>query len=525
MKIEAGGPFSLAALKFPERPAIRDCSGQSWTFTELRERANRFGSGLLRRGVLEGERVAVLSYNRNEVVECWLGLERFNVVRVVLHSHFEMDTHVHTVNEVGAKVFVFDARFATAVDQVRAKLQSVKTFVCIGSGTPDWAIAYETLLQAGTPNDPCLTIDEESPCFLQLTSGTTGAPKPWVHSHRSWRALVANNLEHLDTFGPNTGSIGTQDVNLHFHALQWATGFQTLLPYILRGSLTIILDDEMFDPKKVVDEIIRSHVTGVFVPGPMLPPMLDIVERAKAQHRLARVVIFFATPELLDRTTNVLGKVWCHGFGSSEQGAPTTRLSWSDVDASRVRIESVGRPASLFFELAIVDEHGKRLAAGEVGEIVVRSAMSTGAYWGYPEKTDESFFPDGWFRPHDVGYIDQEGFLFYLDRAKDRITTPNGVVYPHMVETAVLRHTHVANCGVVGLGESGRQSVVAAVLLKDGLAQSPTLASEIVANCNELPEYQVPKDIVFVDDLPTVLGGAKVQRAVLAQRLIEQRAQ
>lgn len=522
MRLEAGAPFTEAAVRFADRTAITDSSGQSRSYAELRQRANRFGSALDGLGVAQGDRVAVLSHNRNEVVEIWLGLERFNMVRVVLHSHFEMATHVQTLNEVGATVLVFDARFTDAVAAARAAMPKVQTYVCIGGTAPAWAADYEVFLGAGDASDPRIDVDEEAPCFLQLTSGTTGAPKPWVHSHRSWRAVIANNLEHLDTFSPGGAAVGPQDVNLHFHALQWATGFQTLMPYLLRGARSVIADDSTFDPNAIVDAIERHRVTGMLVPGPMLPPILDGIAARGLRHGLTRVVIFFATPDLLGRATEVLGNVWCHGFGSTEQGAPTTRLTWSDAAEAAARLDSVGRAASPFFEMAVVNERGERLGAGEIGEIVVRSAMSSGSYWNLPEKIEQAFFPGGWFRPNDIGYIDRDGFLFYLDRAKDRISTPNGVVYPHVVETAVLRHGDVANCGVVGIGENGSQAVVAAVLLKAGAARKPALASEIITACKSLAGHAVPRDIIVVDELPTVLGGAKVQREVLKQRIVEQ---
>jgi len=522
MRIEAGAPFTEAAIKFAEKTAITDSSGRSLSFADLRERANRFGSALEGLGIAEGDRVAVLSFNRNEVVEIWLGLERFAMVRVVLHSHFEMATHVQTLSEVGAKVVVFDARFTDALAAARGAMPGVTNYICVGGKAPSWAVDYEAFLGAGDTTDPRRDVDEEAPCFLQLTSGTTGAPKPWVHSHRSWRAVIANNLEHLDTFSPNAAAVGPQDVNLHFHALQWATGFQTLMPYLLRGAPSVIVDDSGFEPQTIVDAIDKHRVTGMLAPGPMLPPILDGIEARGLRHALRRVVIFFATPELLARATQVLGNVWCHGFGSTEQGAPTTRLTWSDAAESAARLDSVGRPASPFFEMAVMNERGERLGAGEVGEIVVRSAMSSGTYWNLPEKTAQAFFPGGWFRPNDIGYIDRDGFLFYLDRAKDRITTPDGVVYPHVVETAVLRHKDVANCGVVGIGGDGRQAVVAAVLLKSGAARAPALKSEIIAACKSLAGHEVPRDIIVVDELPTVLGGAKVQREVLKQRIVEQ---
>jgi acyl-CoA synthetase (AMP-forming)/AMP-acid ligase II len=111
-------------------------------------------------------------------------------------------------------------------------------------------------------------------------------------------------------------------VNVHFHALQWATGFQTLFPYLLRGARNVLVDDAGFDAPTIAKTLLEHHATGTFVPGPMLPLLLDAIEAAgNRASRLQRVVIFFATPELLQRTTAVQGSVWCHGFGSTEQGA------------------------------------------------------------------------------------------------------------------------------------------------------------------------------------------------------------
>jgi acyl-coenzyme A synthetase/AMP-(fatty) acid ligase len=518
MMIEAGSPFKLAAQRFAERVAL--CAdGRSQTFAELSATANRIGSALAGLGLKPGDRVGVLAFNSLEVVALWLGLERFGFVRVVLHSHFDMAVHVRTMNEVEAKALVFDARFLAPIAARRKEFRFTSTHICVGAGTPEWATGYAGLLQAGSNDDPRLELDEDAPCFLQLTSGTTGQPKPWAHSHRSWRAVIANNLEHLDTLN-DAGTVTPEDVNLHFHALQWATGFQTLMPYLLRGARTVILDDERFEPVAIADAIVREGVTGTLAPAPMLPPILDELERRHGGKSMRRLIIFFATPELLDRATQVLGPVWCHGFGSTEQGAPTTRLTAADVNRSRRRITSVGRPASPFFEMAVTDANGRKVPAGDVGEIVVRSAMSNGYYWNLPEKTAASFFPGGWFRPNDIGFIDDDGFLHYLDRAKDRIATEAGFVYPHAVESAVLRHAKVANCGVVGLGAEGRQSVVAAVLLKSGVQGCDELAGEILRAANQgLEDHERVAQIVFVTDLPTVLGGAKVQREVLQTRL------
>jgi acyl-coenzyme A synthetase/AMP-(fatty) acid ligase len=392
-------------------------------------------------------------------------------------------------------------------------IRTVRLFIAIGEDCPEWAVPFSELEAGGSPEEPRLDVDED----------VTGQPKAWIKTYRSWQGVINHNLHHFDTFGPTVPPVDASDINLHFHALQWASGFQTLFPYFIRGARSVLLDDQAFDPDVLIETIEREKVTGVFMPGPLLTPVLDAIERRGGiDHQIRRMVIFFGTPDLLDRTTRLMGPIWAHGFGSTEQGAVTTRLLPHEVVAERRRISSVGRSGSPFMEIAVVDENGRPVGANQVGEIVVRSAMSIGAYWGMPEKTAEAFFPGSWFRPFDVGYLDEKGYLFYVDRAGDRILTDRGVVFPHLIEEAMMRHPAVANCGVVGLGESGRQTVIAAVQLKSGHAQSPPLGDEISAHASHFAEHERPS-IIFVEVLPTVLGGAKVQRGELRQVLSKTR--
>jgi acyl-CoA synthetase (AMP-forming)/AMP-acid ligase II len=519
MQLEAGAAIRAAAQSFGSRVAL-SAGQRQLTFTELSELSNRVGSALLDLGVARGDRVGVLGYNTPELVETWFGCEKHNLVRTVLHSHLRMDGHVWSLNHAEAPALIFDTRFTADVERHRDDLKTVRHFVGIGPGCPRWAMPFTQLESGGSAENPRLDVDENASCFLQLTSGTTGSPKAWVETYRSWQAVIHHNLLHFDTFGPGIPPIGPDDVNLHVHPIQWASGFQTFYPYYLRGARNVLLDDEVFSPDVVLDTIQREGVTGAFMPGPLLTPVLDAVEaRPGFAHRLRRIVVFFGTPDLLDRTTRLLGPVWAHGFGSTEQGAVATRLLPHEVDQRRERINSVGRPASPLLEIAVVDEDGRKLGAGQVGEIVARSAMSLGGYWDMPERTAQSFFPGDWFRPYDVGYLDADGFLYYLGRAADRITTARGTVYPHLVEEAILGHRSVALCCVVGLGEPGDQEVVAGVQIKEGFSPSDQLAGEILRQTASLPEHERPVRAVFVRGMPTVLGGAKVQRQALRERL------
>jgi acyl-coenzyme A synthetase/AMP-(fatty) acid ligase len=167
-----------------------------------------------------------------------------------------------------------------------------------------------------------------------------------------------------------------------------------------------------------------------------------------------------------------------------------------------------------------MDPHGTPLPPRQLGEIAVRGAMSLGEYWRMPDQTAAAFFPGGWFRSSDLGILDEDGYLYFIGRATDTIRTQAGHVHPHRVEDALFHHEAVANCAVVGLGEPGDQQVVAAVQLKPGWSGTAGLAGTILgAVRTQLAQHESPARIFFVAELPTVLGGAKVQREVLRDRL------
>jgi acyl-coenzyme A synthetase/AMP-(fatty) acid ligase len=422
--------------------------------------------------------------------------------------------HLDMLTRTDAKALIFDTRFTSALEDAVGARGDDHAFVGVGPECPGWAIPYAELLERGDDQFEAPAVHEDDPVCIQPTTGTTGAPKPWVVSHRSWMTLVTHNILHLSAMSPFL----EDEVNLHVHALQWASGAQTLLPYLVHGAITVLLDDEEFDPAVVASSISASQATGLLLPGPMLARFLDVIEAQEGfTHSLRRLVVLFATPELLERATRALGPVWCHGYGSTEQGAPATRLLARDGAA---RLASVGRRASPLIDIAITGESGERLPAGRVGEIVTRSPMSRGRYWESPVLTEHAFHADGWFRSGDLGAVDKDGFLTYVDRNRDVIATDAGAVYPHEIEAAVLRHAAVANCGAVGLGEPGSQEVLAAVLLKQGATAD--VAAIAGAARHSLPAHARPR-IVIVNDLPVVLGGAKVQRDLLRERLTEAR--
>jgi acyl-coenzyme A synthetase/AMP-(fatty) acid ligase len=519
MKIEAGLLSRLATERSGAAPALT-YNHRTLSFSELNEAACRLGSGLLAAGLRRGDRVGVLGYNCAELAVTWLGLEKHNLVRAVLHSHIDLDAHVDSMNHIEAAALIFDTRMTDLIEAHRDEFVHTRVFVAIGHDAPEWATPFERLIAEGSPEEPFLDVDEDAPCFLQLTSGTTANPKPWVKTYRSWHAVVNHNMHHLDTFGPETPSVGPEDVNLHCHPLQWATGYLTFYPYLLRGARTVLVDEQYFDPEVVLETIASEGVTGTLLPASLLTPMLDVIAaRGRYEHQLKRLIIVFGTPDILRRATDLLGPIWAHGFGSSEQGGVTTRLLPIELEGHPERIASIGRGGSPFFDLAILDpESQRRLGPGEIGEMVVRSPMSIGSYWGLEKATRDAYFDDDWFRPRDLGYVDEDGFVYYAGRAGEEIRLGDSIVYPHHVEAQILGHAAVRNCAVVGLGRDDALEVVAAVQLKDPASASGDLEVEILARCAG-DMHRSPDRVVFVDELPAVLGGAKVQRKLLREQL------
>jgi acyl-coenzyme A synthetase/AMP-(fatty) acid ligase len=503
--IHPGALFADAARRFSERDALDDGT----TYRALAADVAKLAAALSELGLEPGDRVGVLSHNRPELVVVWLALERAGLIRVVLHTHFETDVHGEMLRRTGARALVFDTRFAAVPAAVAGALSAHPILIGLGSGCPSEAVSFEDLCASAGESFGAPEVDENDPVCIQPTTGTTGPPKPWVVSHRAWTTLVLHNTMHLAAMAP----FGEDEVNLHAHALQWASGAQTLLPYLLNGARTSLIDDQVFEPRAVADAIEDRCASGVLLPGPMLAPVLDAIEsRGGFSHRLRRLVTLFAPPELLARATRMLGPIWCHAYGSTEQGAPATRLLAPEAAA---RPTSVGRAASPLIEVRVLDEHGTELAAGRVGEIAVRSPMSCGRYWQDAQLTTDAFHPGGWFRSGDLGSLDDDGFLTYVDRARDAISTPSGIVYPHEVEAAVLSHPAVAHCGAVGLREPPAQHVVVAAMLKpDAHASTADLAASAGA-------LGIDVSVMIVEQLPMVLGGAKVQRDVLREQLLE----
>ena len=330
MQVEAGALTRQTAERFGGRTALT-AGDRQLSFTELNAAANRVGSAVLELGARRGDRVGVLAYNTPEVVEAWFGFEKHNLVRAVLHSHFPMDAHVASLNHIKASTLVFDTRFAEQLDAVRDQLTTVRQLIAIGPDSPAWATPFAELEAGGDPGDPYMEVDEDDPCFLQLTSGTTGMSKPWIKTYRSWVAVISHNATHLDTFDTDDGPVdGPDDVNLHFHPLQWATGFQTLYPYLIRGARTVLVADDPFDAASVARHRLFARGGDRHLragPAALADPRCDRIPWGyRGVQSEGALVVFFGTPELLERTGRLLGPVWAHGFGSSEQGAVTTRL-------------------------------------------------------------------------------------------------------------------------------------------------------------------------------------------------------
>ncbi|MBI2315548.1 MAG: acyl--CoA ligase [Betaproteobacteria bacterium] len=529
MQVEAGYLVRVAAERYPERTALVEVErGISLSFSSLNQRANRLGSGLLALGLRRGDRVGVVGYNCMELLESWFGLEKHGLVRAVLHSHFPMSMHARCLQPIGARGLIFTADFAEVVESHLDQIPDVECLVCVGprKKTPRFAHHYEDVIAAGTDAEPRLQVDENDACTVQFTSGTTGLPKPWVKTYRCWLTLIQQHLYINDRISREP--VNRDDVNLHLGAIQHGTGVNTLYPYIFHGCKSVLVGDRTFDPEKVLSVMNLHQVTGVLIPAPKLR---EIMARLAAPGTkcpgLKRLIVPTGGPDSVDAVRRLWGDCISRGYGSTETGTVTHLLMDDYLDGlaagkHRRCTSSIGRPMTPLVEVRIVGTDLEPVPTNEVGEIVVRSAMSDGYYWKRPDLMKAAFLPGNWFRTGDLGYRDSDGYFYYIDRKSDCIATAQGLVYPHIVENAIAKHPAVERVAAIGVPGSQAESVKACVRLKEGHGPEATVRDELLLLCRrELLANEVPSSIDFVVDLPLVAGGLKVRRSEVRRRQLE----
>jgi long-chain acyl-CoA synthetase len=478
-----------------DRVAFYDGDYQA-SFAQHFARLEQLCGALAGLGVGRSDRFAVMALNSHEFLECYhaafLGAGVVNPLNLRLAPK-ELE---YIIGDSETKVCFTDAFFAPAIDKVR-EAAGIEHVVMIGSGDAPHDVTYEELLASATPKLP-EEPEEDDPVVLMYTGGTTGLPKGVLLDQRA--EMI--NLYHIST----TWLFNERDVFLHQTPMFHAASMGGMLGVPSRGGTSVFLS--LFDPAQTVALIDQYNVTTTVMVPTMIGMMLDHPEFRAERLASLRQLTYGASPmpgALLERLLELLPQVEIlQGYGMTESSAVLTALGPDEHRAGGPRLRSAGRPLPGVV-LSIQDPNGNILPPGETGEVCARAGNFMREYWKKPEATADAF-RGGWYHSGDAGYLDDDGYLYLVDRVKDMIVTGGENVYSVEVENALASHPAVVQVAVIGVpSDKWGEAVHAIVVPREGADVS---ADELIEHAREyIAGYKVPKSIEFRAE-PLPLSGA-----------------
>jgi acyl-CoA synthetase (AMP-forming)/AMP-acid ligase II len=482
------------AIKYPDRPALI-FEDETTTFAALASRVRRVANAFSNI-TAEGDRVAVLSQNRREYVECLYGLPRAGLGLCLLNYRLSPAEIIRIINDAEVSVLIVESGFLETVEAIRSDIPSVGSIVVVGSGAPNETLKYETLLGRVTDDEPVRVVDENSLAWMIFTSGTTGFPKGVMLSHRN---VLAGNASLLPNWAGRPG-----DVLLSPWPMCTVSAQIFPMHHILGRTIVLM---RVFEPETFLALIERHHVTST-MGAPTIVSMLMRHPRFN-DYDLSSLKTFSygsapMSPEMLRRAMTTLPDVgFVTNYGSTEIAGCAY---YFDADEhERALREEPEALKSVGFQLPlsvsrIVDEEMRDVAPGEVGEIVIRGPQVMLGYWRNPE-ANAAAFAGGWFHTGDLARQDDHGRTYIVDRIKDMIITGGLNVYSREVELVLFSHPVVQEVAVIGVPDDiWGESVAAFVQVAPGTTSTQ---EELIDFCrSNLAHYKKPRYIIFVDEMP-----------------------
>jgi acyl-CoA synthetase (AMP-forming)/AMP-acid ligase II len=505
-----------SATRHPDRP-LWILPDRSISYREGRERLDRLANSLLGRGA-QYDRVAILTSNRFEGMEIYLGAMNAGMAAVPMNPKLHGREYAYMLEDSGANFLVYSDNFAATVAEIGGYTNLPENIFCIGEwkeGMP--GRPYQELIDGEDRGAPQVDIDPNDVAWLFYTSGTTGQPKGAMETHRNLVAMV----QHYLTSGLSDAN--ENDVMLHLAPISHGTTSVGLV-YLARAGAQSFPLSKSFDPDKVCEAIQKFGVTATM----MAPTMVQMLVRSGVVGNYdvstLRSLVYGGAAmhvALLEEAIALFGPIFVQGYGQGEAAACCTVLSKEDHvthgDPVRIkRLASVGREATGVL-IRIIDEEGRFLPSGETGEIVIRSDLVMRGYWNREEATAGAMFGK-WLRTGDGGYLDEDGYLYLTDRMKDMIISGGSNIYPREIEEILYKHPAIAEAAVIGLpDEKWGEAVVAIVVLRDGYDASE--AEIIDYTKDHIASFKKPKKVLFTTSLPKS-GYGKILKRELRDRYI-----
>jgi fatty-acyl-CoA synthase len=480
------------ARKTPHRTALIH-GDSSVDYAELYSRTTRLAHALRALGLRRGDRIAYLGPNHPAYLETLFAAGVLGAVFVPLNPRLAGPEIAYQLGDSGAKALVYAPSLAGLVAGLPGSTD-VRTFVEVGD-------RYEELIAGADDEAIDQPVTADDTCIIMYTSGTTGRPKGAMltHGNLTWNAV--NVLVDHDLIADERALVSAP--LFHTAGLNMLT-----LPVLLKGGTCVLV--ESFDPAATFDLIERHRITFMFG----VPTMFDQVARhlrwADADLSSLRILTCGGSPvpTPLIAAYQERGLTFLQGYGMTEAAPGTLFL---DAEHAVGKAGSAGVP-HFFSDVRVVRPDFTPVDVGETGEVVVRGPHVMPGYWGLPDET-AAVFADGWFRSGDAARVDEDGYVFIVDRIKDMIISGGENIYPAEIEDLLLAHPDIVECAVIGVADDKWGEVPRAVVVaREGVDLDPDAVLASLAG--RLAKYKIPKSVVIADELPRTASGKLLKSRV-----------
>ncbi len=505
--------LKAVSRNFPTKVAFV-CGPRQATWAQMNARSDRLAKALQDLGLRKGDAVAILSQERIEVHEHFHACLKTGAVRIGVNARYAWREIEHVLQDSKTRFLFIEQRCASLVQDHRAELER-RGMVLIGIDTQEFPHEYEPLIasSSGQPEWPALGPDDE--LFYSYTSGTTGVPKGVILTQRGVADAI---LFSVSSFG-----FSPDDVWYNPSASAWAT--IVMSHFNLANGMTTVIPDGAFRIDQFLLDVGRFGVTSVILVPTMIQWILRELRTNSYDLSTWRFIIYGSAPSspaLIREMKAVLGVDLVQTYGITEatggwvtyltekdhQAALTTRSEW---------LASVGRVGP-HFECSIRDELGQPVPPNTQGEVWLRGTPIMKGYLNMPDETAEILREGGWLRSNDIARMDEDGFLYLLDRKKFMIISGAVNVFPATVEAVLYEHPAVEEVAVIGAPHpEWGEAVVAFVRRSD--SHNEVSGEDLAMFCiDKLSKPEMPKHIIFVDDLPKT-SNAKIMKQPLKEML------
>ncbi|MDD6804853.1 MAG: class I adenylate-forming enzyme family protein [Lachnospiraceae bacterium] len=487
------------------------------TWAVFDEKANRVANMLLDRGIKKGDRVAILMFNCLEWLPIYFGILKTGAIAVPFNFRFDTDEIMYCANLAEIHVLIFGPEFIGRIESCADKLSKGRLLIYVGDGCPSFAESYHALVADCSSNAPLIRLEEEDDAAIYFSSGTTGFPKAILHNHQSLSQAAAMEQKHHLT--------GREDNFLCIPPLYHTGAKFHWMGSLCAGSKAVLLKGTT--PEIILDAISKEKCTIVWLLVPWAQDILDALDRGDIkledyeldQWRMMHIGAQPVPPSMIKHWKEYFPHhLYDTNYGLSESTGPgCVHLGVENIH----KVGAIGVPG-YGWKAKIVDENGVEVPQGEVGELIVKGPGVMTCYYNDPEAT-AAVLKEGWLYTGDMARLDEDGFIFLVDRKKDVIVSGGENIYPVQIEDFLRQYDKIKDVAVIGLPDKRLGEITGAIIsIKDGMECT---REEIDEFCTGLPRYKRPKEVIFAEVPRNATG--KIEKPALrkkygADRLVEQ---